>query len=164
MASKGYTIVETSKMSASYNSALINVELRASGALENGRLVAIDTTTGKVRYAKTADTKVFLHASVEKMYDTTLGLGDFRAEDGDLVRIMGMLPLDEFKTSAITGTLAVGDKVILETDTGKLVKSASPAGTENFIGQVIEVTRLGFKALSLGFDNQSAVTVRVIKA
>lgn len=159
---KGYTIVETSKMSASYNGALIDVEHRANGALENGRLVAIED--GKVRYAKTTDAKVYLHASVEKLYDTTLGLGDFRAEDGELVRIMGMLPLDEFKTSAFTGNLQKGDKVVLENNTGKLVKKEDITGDENFIAEVIEVSRLGFRALSLGIDNQPAVTVRVIKA
>jgi hypothetical protein len=164
MASKGYTIVETSKLSASYNSALINVELQANGALENGRLVAIEN--GKVRYAKPTDSKVFLHASVEKMYDTTLTLADFRAEDADFVRIMGLQALDEYKTSAFTGTLVKGDKVtVASDDSGKLVKVATPTGSEVFLAEVLEVSKFGVVASSLGFDNsQSVVVVRVIKA
>jgi hypothetical protein len=162
--SKGYTIVETSKMSLEYDGSLINVEKQASTALENGRLVAIDATNGNVRYAKTADSKVYLLFNVEKMYDETLGLGDFRVEAGDYCRIGGFRAGDEFKTSAISGTLVKGDKVILETDTGKLIKSATPAGTENFIAEVIEVGSLGFQSVSFGLnDNQTAVVVRVIK-
>jgi hypothetical protein len=159
---KLYDIVETSKMAMEYDGSLINVEYRANGALENGRLVAIEN--GKVRYAKTTDTKVYLHASVEKMYEEFRGLTEFRIEDGQLCRIVGFRVGDEFKTSAVTGTLVKGDKVILEDATGKYVKSATPAGTENFIAEVIEVGKLGFDSYSYNVLNSApAYVLKVIK-
>lgn len=151
---KLYDIVETSKMSAEYDGSLIFNTYRANGALENGRLVAIES--GKVRYAKTADTKVYLHTSVEVMADTVLGLTKFRKEDAELVRMFGMRAGDEFATTAYVAGAVKGDMVVLETTTGKLVK-ATPAGTENFIAEVIDVT-------TLGYDRTSALVVRVTKA
>lgn len=154
---KLYDIVETSKMSAEYDGSKIFNTYRANGALENGRLIAFDNSTGKASYAVTGSAKVYLHASVEVMADTVFGLTKFRKEDAELVRGLAMEAGDEFATTAYTGTLVKGDKVILETATGKLVKSASPVGTENFIAEVIEIE-------TLGYDRIPAVGVRVIKA
>jgi hypothetical protein len=153
---KLYDIVNTSKMSMEYDGSLIDVTKRAKTALENGRLVAIDAD-GTIRYAITGDSKVYLHASVEKMYDTTLGLTNFRAEANDLVRILGMRAGDTFATTAFTGTLVKGDQVILGTN-GVLVKG-TPTGTENFIGVVDKVLVLG-----LGYDKIPAVSIKVVKA
>lgn len=153
---KKYDIVNTSLLSAIYDGSLIDVEHRAKTALENGRLVAIDAD-GTVRYAVTADAKVYLLATVEKMYDTLQGLTEFRVEIGELLRMMGMRAGDRFGTTATSGALIKGDKVILETATGKFIKSVAPAGTENFIG---EVTAIG----TLGYDKTPSVTIKVIKA
>lgn len=154
---KLYDIVETSKMSAEYDGSKIFNTYRADGALENGRLVAIDGTSGKIRYAVDGDEKVYLHTSVEVMPDTTLGLTSFRKEDGALVRMFGMEAGDEFATTAVAGTIVKGDKVVVETATGKVEKSATPAGTENFIAEVIAVK-------TLGYDLTNALVLRVIKA
>jgi hypothetical protein len=137
-----------------YDGSLIDVVHRASTALENGRLVAI-ATDGTVKYAVAGDAKVYLHASVEKMFDTTLGLTNFRAEQNDLVRLIGMQVGDIFATTAFTGTLVKGDKVILGSN-GILAKG-TPAGTENFIAEVDKVT-------VLGYDKTPAISVKVIKA
>lgn len=151
---KIYDIVNTSKMSCEYDGSLIFVQNRAKGALENGRLCAIDVD-GTVRYAKDTDAKVYLHASVETMADTTLGLTAFRKEDGELVRLIGMRAGDEFATTAFSGAV-VGDKVILDTD-GKLKKATTIAGTENFVAEVVKVS-------TLGYDRTASIEVRVIKA
>jgi hypothetical protein len=161
---KLYDMVETSKMALEYDGSLINVEYKANGALENGRLVAIEN--GKVRYAKTTDTKVYLHFSVEKMYEEWRGLTEFRVEDGQYVRIGGFRTGDEYKTTAFNGTLAVGDKVIIDdtASAGKLIKAGVLAGTENFVGEVIQVGKLGFDSYSYNILNSApAVVIRVIK-
>jgi hypothetical protein len=151
---KVYDIVNTSKMSLEYDGSKIFVTRRSKTALENGRLVAVDAD-GTVRYAVTGDAKVYLHASVEVMADTKLGLTEFRKEQGELVRYVGMEVGDIFGTTAFTGTIVKGDKVILGT-AGVLAK-ATPAGTENFIAEVEEVK-------TLGYDKIPALSVRVIKA
>jgi hypothetical protein len=167
MASKGYDIVETSKMAMEYDGSLINVECVADGALENGRLVAIDGTSGKVRYATPSDAIVFLHASVEKMYDTTLGLGDFRAEDGDYVRILRMRAGDQFATTAFNGTVAKGDLVMVDDSVGhvaEFVVNGTDIATALHTFKVIDATyKLGFGASSLGFTAQPALILEVIK-
>jgi tetrahydrodipicolinate N-succinyltransferase len=150
---KKYDIVNTSKMSAEYDGSLIFTEYDANGALENGRLCAI--VSDKAQYAVTEDAKVYLHASVEKMYDTILGLTEFRVEDGSKVRLFGMRAGDEFATTAFDGVAVKGDKVIVGAN-GTLVKG-TPVGTENFIAEVLAVT-------TLGYDKTSAIKVRVIKA
>jgi hypothetical protein len=161
---KLYDIVETSKMAMEYDGSLINVEYRANGALENGRLVAIEN--GKVRYAKSTDTKVYLHCSVEKMYEEFRGLTEFRKEDGQFVRIAGFRIGDEFKTTAVSGTLAKGDKVVIDdTDSaGKYKKAGTLAGTENFVAEVVELGKLGFDSYSFNVLNSApAYVLRVIK-
>lgn len=151
---KIYDIVETSKMSAEYDGSLIFNTYGANGALENGRLVTI--ANDKVQYAVEGDAKVYLHASVEVMADTTLGLTYFRKEDGQKVRMFGLQNGDEFATTAYDGVAVKGDKVILDTTGGKLKKGV-PVGTESFIGEVIAVK-------TLGYDLTSAIVVRVVKA
>lgn len=155
---KLYDIVETSKMSAEYDGSKIFNTYRANGALENGRLIAVDDSTGKASYAVTASTKVYLHASVEVMADTVNGLTKFRKDDGQLVRLLNMQNGDEFATTAFVAGAVKGDTVILETATGNLVKAGTaPTGTENFIGEVLDV-------VTLGYDRIPALSVRVIKA
>jgi hypothetical protein len=153
---KLYDIVETSKMSAEYDGSLIFNTYRATNALENGRLIAFDVATGKARYAVSGDAKVYLHTSVEVMADTIFGLTKFRKEADEFVRGFGMRSGDEFSTTAFVAGAVKGDKVVLGAD-GKLEKSATPSGSENFIAEVLEVT-------SLGYDRIPAINVRVIKA
>lgn len=151
---KLYDIVNTSKMSMEFDGSLIDVEHKGAVALENGRLVALDTD-GTVKYGETTDAKLYLHASVEVIAETFKGLTEFRKEVGEYVRILGMRAGDIFATTAFDGVAVKGDKVIVGTN-GILAKG-TPAGTENFIAEVLEVT-------TLGFDKIPAISVRVIKA
>jgi hypothetical protein len=151
---KLYDLVETSKMSMEYDGSLIDSVHSAKTALEVGRLVAIDAD-GTVRYAVAGDAKVYLHTSVEKIAETFRGRTDFRVEAGKKLRMVGMRAGDVFKTTAVDGVAVKGDKVILGAN-GILAKG-TPAGTENFIAEVLEVG-------TLGYDKARALKVKVIKA
>jgi hypothetical protein len=127
----------------------------------------VTIASDKVVYAATATTTpVLLHASVEKMYDTTLGLGDFRAEDGDYVRVIRMRVGDQFATTAFSGEVAKGD--LMKIDTGAnagmlVVDNAVVVASANFVCKVVNAAyKLGFGASSLGFTAQSAVVVEVV--
>jgi hypothetical protein len=155
---KVYDIVETSKMAMESTGSLIDVVHVAKTDLENGRLVAVDAD-GTVRYAKPADTKVFLHTSVEKMPELFRGLTEFKKVTGDAIRMVGMMPLDRFASTAIEGTVVKGDVVGLKANStdGRFSTIAVPAGTENFLAKVVEV-------MTLGYDRIPAIKVEVIKA
>lgn len=151
---KIYDIVETSQMSMENDGALINVQGVAKTDLENGRLVTIKD--GKVEYAKESDTEILLHASVEKMADTSLGLTEFIAKKDKKVRVLRMRKGDLFKTTAIEGVVAVKETVTVGAN-GQFKKLALVAGTENFVGEVMEVG-------TLGFDRTKAIKIKVLKA
>lgn len=153
---KRYDVVETSKMAMENIKSLIEVEKNAGAPLENGRIITVDGN-GKFVYADASTTgKVYLHASVEKMADTTLGLTEFRIEDGEKCRALGMLGEDIFCTTAFDGVAKVGDIVIIGAD-GVLTKTTLATTGKPFVA-IVEKVR------TLGYDFIPAISVRVINA
>lgn len=164
---KKYDICETSRMRASQNRAMIDVESSAKTDLQNGRLTVINAE-GKIEYAKTGDKLVRLHASVEKMYQPNSPLTDFIVKQGDKARSFLIELADRFKTTAIDSAsksnIAVGDLAIIGTEGQlKVVASSTDVTAETFVAKVVEVGTLGLISASFGFEGFKAIKVEVIK-
>jgi hypothetical protein len=152
-----HDIVETSKMSATYDSSLNNVEYRAGVDLDNGHAVIINSSDAVV-YAGETDSRPALLCTVEKMYREDLGLKAFYNASGDLVRLFFFQAGDEFGTTAFTA-LVKGDKVEIGTNGAFVKQPATPTVGGVFLGEVVEV-----KPYGLGYDYTPAVIIRVLKA
>lgn len=149
-----HDIVETSKMSATTDLSLIDVEHRASADLDNGRAVVINAS-GTVEYATETSSYVGLLCTVEKMYREDLGLKAFYNANGDLVRIMYFHVGDEFATTAYT-SLVKGDLVEIGTNGTFIKQPGTPTVGGTFLGEVVEV-----KPYGLGYDYTNAVVIKV---
>lgn len=156
-----HDIVETSKMSATYDSSLNDVEHRVKTAttngLDNGHAVAIDST-GAVVYATETSARPALLCTVEKMYREDLGLKAFYNASDELVRLFYFHVGDEFATTAFTG-LTKGDKVEIGDNGTFVIQPGTPTVGGVFLGEVIEV-----KTYGLGFDYTPAVVIKVTRA
>ena len=71
--------------------------------LENGMLVAVDHVKGEVKKTAAITEKVFLHASVEHMYDTNAGRDEFVVKETEdfLPRVYDLRAGDRYETNAI---------------------------------------------------------------
>ena len=119
-----HDVVETSKMSAEYNGALIDVTRSTATDLDNGRLVVRDGDGYKYPTDATA-TELFLVTTPEKTYEN-VGLGDFFNKAGKKIRVFKVMPEDEFGTTAFDGEVAKGDILMVNAE-GKLVANVAGA-------------------------------------
>lgn len=71
--------------------------------LENGMLVAVDHVKGEVAKPKAITEKVYLHASVEHMYDANAGRDEFVVKETEdfLPRVYDLRIGDVFETNAV---------------------------------------------------------------
>lgn len=71
--------------------------------LENGMLVAVDHVKGEVKKAEALTEKVYLHASVEHMYDANAGRDEFVVKETEdfLPRVYDLRIGDRFETNAV---------------------------------------------------------------
>lgn len=106
-----------------------------------------------------ATQEVVLHASPEVNYDPRqAGLKHFKLKAGEIGRGYHLTPGDMITLTEdlIDGTPVVGEYVIPQAGSMKLVASKDGAGTY-FVAKVVE------KGV-LGFDAQTAYTIRVVNA
>lgn len=77
--------------------------VEGTGELENGMLVAVDHVKGEVGKAKAITEEVYLHASVEHMYDEFAGRDEFVVKETDdfLPRAYKLLTGDAYETNAV---------------------------------------------------------------
>ena len=77
--------------------------VKGTGELENGMLVAVDHVKGEVGKASAITEKVYLHASVEHMYDSLAGRNEFvvREEEDFLPRVYDLRTGDRYETNAV---------------------------------------------------------------
>lgn len=147
---KIHDVVETSKMSMEYDGSLIDVERSAAADIDNGRLVVRDGATYKYAVSEAA-ARLWLTTAPEKTYSVA-NMTEFYNKSGKKLRAVEVMLGDQFGTTAIVGSLSVGDVVMVKGTTGELMAKgvATPA---------IEFTVVEKKLLS-GF---SAVVVERTK-
>lgn len=119
-----HDVVETSKMSAEYNGALIDVTRGAETDLDNGRLVVRNGDNYEYPADATA-TDLFLVTTPEKTYED-VGLTEFFNKAGKKIRVFKVVPEDEFGTTAFEGDFDKGDIAMVNAE-GKLVPNVEGA-------------------------------------
>lgn len=127
---KKHDVVETSKMSMEYDGSLIDVERGAATDLDNGRIVVRDGENYKYA-AAIADKDLFLVTTPEKTYES-VNKTEFFNKQGKKVRAVRITLGDQFGTTAVDGSVSVGDVVMVKTGTGELVDKGASAPAVEF--------------------------------
>ena len=118
-------IVNTDKMSAEYNGALIEGTLKAKVAMDNGMLVERDGVTGDFKFATDKSVEdLYLVTTPEKLYEGST-LGGFTNAAGKVIRAFKLVDGDEFSTNANAdvAALSVGDKLMAGAANGMFIAS-----------------------------------------
>lgn len=95
-------VVETTRIQAVFDGHHFSQYPMAegTGVLENGMLVTVDHIEEVVAKPKAASDKVYLHASVEKLYNGE-GRNAFFLREGAIPRVYDLREGDKFETNAI---------------------------------------------------------------
>lgn len=158
------TIVNLDKIQACYAGNIVSIKYD-TGALENGRVVVLNGLADGERevYNVTTPTdvttqEVLLHATPEVLYEAGKTIGDFELAAGKIGRAFHLTVGDVFTITndGIDGTPVVGQYLVPQNNSFKLAVAADLTGGTRFAAEIIELT-------TLGYDNNSATVVRVVK-
>lgn len=159
MGNKG--MCNADRLHGAIKSIISDVDLQNGMIIALGALKAGERELYEVVKPTTANIKTdefLLHYSPEVMYETGKQISDFELKAGRPGRVYHLVVGDEFTITdnMITGASKVGEYLIPQNGSFQLAAAANLEGETTLVCKVIE------KGV-LGFNNNAATTVRVIK-